>query len=383
MPRGDDFMSKKNRDAASVEPQKSPRPRKIFYFLIGLISLAVLEVGGQIFYHTKFSQQEDLLLRAFMGLGGTYNPDMVSNYTPHHYLVYTLNPNTKWYYESYYGKEPKQLINSLGYRGKEITKEKPAHTFRIVCLGGSTTFGLGEADEAYTYPALLEKRLNELYPSGPHFEVVNAGTPGWSSGESLINLHFRVLDLNPDMVVLYDGINDTFAMRKPEEGKSDYSTFRNIVHYEMPAEWEKTFLRASAFCRLLYYANNKSNVAFDINSLAVKGSPSGFSEIDQLNHATGIYFKRNVQSFVAIAKAHHVTPVLVTMGHGPWHPSLALTCKIMREVAGSQNATLVDFEPYSRAGWFDMDNVHLLRPGNTALAEVIARTLGAKGLIPR
>ena len=42
--------------------------------------------------------------------------------------------------------------------------EKPAHVFRIVCLGGSTTFGLGEPDETQTFPELLEKRLTNSTP---------------------------------------------------------------------------------------------------------------------------------------------------------------------------------------------------------------------------
>ena len=373
------MMSKKNREAAPENQPPRVKPRKMFYVVMALMVLGSIELFGRVYYHFKYDQQQDLLLQAFLGLGGTFNPDMVSNYSPHPYLVYTLNPNTKWYYQSYYGVEPKQMINSLGFRGKETTVEKPAHVFRIVCSGGSTTFGLGEPDETQTYPELLEKRLNELFPGGPHFEVINAGTPGWSSAESLINLHFRVLELSPDMVILYEGINDTFAMRKPEEGKSDYSTFRNVLNFRMPGEWERPFLRYSHFCRLVYATTHE--VADDINTLAVKASPRGFSEIDALNRATGKYFKRNVESFVAIAKAHHVTPVLVTMGHGPWHPSLGLTCKIMREVARSQDAVLVDFEPYSRPGWFDRDNVHLLRAGNAALAEVIARTLGAKGVL--
>jgi len=375
-------MSKKDRFAALQNQPPAARPRKIFYIAMALMVLGSIELAGRVYYRIKYKPQEDLMLQAFMGLGGTYDPDMVSNYSPHPYLVYTLNPNTKWNYKSYYGVEPKQMINSLGFRGKETTVEKPDHVFRIVCLGGSTTFGLGEPDETQTYPELLEKRLNELYPGGPHFEVINAGTPGWSSAESLINLHFRVLELSPDMVILYDGINDTFAMRLPGEGKSDYSNFRNVLNFQLPYEWERPFLRYSHFCRLVYAMTHQ--VAADINSLAVKAAPRGFSQIDALNHATGKYFKRNVESFVAIARAHRVTPVLVTMGHGPWHPSLGLTCQIMREVARSQGAILVDFEPYSRPGWFDtMDNVHLLRPGNTALAEVIARTLGTSGALTR
>ena len=54
------------------------------------------------------------------------------------------------------------------------------------------------------------------------------------------------------MVILYDGVNDTFAMRRPDEGKSDYSTFRNVLNIQLPDEWERVFLRHSYFCRLLY-----------------------------------------------------------------------------------------------------------------------------------
>jgi lysophospholipase L1-like esterase len=372
-------MSKRQRDTWLQANPPAPKPRKMFFVLMILMVLGLIELVGRIDYHFKYTPQENLLVEAFLGLGGTYDPNMVSNYSPHHYLIYTLNPNLQWNYKSYYGVEPKQLVNSLGYRGKETTVEKPEHVFRIVCLGGSTTFGLGESDESQTYPELLEKRLNELYPGGPHFEVINAGTPGWSSAESLINLHFRVLELSPDMVILYDGVNDTFAMRRPDEGKSDYSTFRNRLNYELPHDWERPLLRYSHFYRLLYIMSHP--IASDINSLAVKPVPSGFDERKALDSATGKYFKRNVESIVAIAKMRHVTPVLVTMGHGPWHRSLGLTCQIMRDVARSQGAVLVDFEPYSRQGWFDIDNVHLLRPGNTALAEVIARALGTSGAL--
>src|SRR6266700_1734724 len=138
-------MSKKDR--LSALPPPPTKPRKVFYVIMVLLVFGAVELMGRVYYHFKYTPQVDLLLQAFMGLGGTYDPDMVSNYSPHPYLVYTLNPNTKWYYKSYYGIEPKQMVNSLGFRGKETTMEKPDGVFRIVCSGGSTTFGLGEPDE--------------------------------------------------------------------------------------------------------------------------------------------------------------------------------------------------------------------------------------------
>ena len=372
----------------SFQPASSPhvsaqaqagKPRKIFYWVLILLCLGSVEAVGQIIYFVKFQPQERKLMAAYMGLGSGYDPDMVSNYHPHPYLVYVLNPNVKWNYRSYFGIEPKQMINGQGYRGKEFLVAKPKDVYRIVCMGGSTTFGLGEPDETMTYPAQLEAGLNRALP-GRHFEVINAGTPGWSSAESLINLHFRILELSPDMIIIYEGINDTFAMRKPEEGKSDNSNFRKIVNYKMPNAFARFWLRLSAACRLMYYWTT-DDIAFDINSLAVKASPPGFSEIDALNKATGKYFRRNLETIVAIAKAHHIKPVLVTMGHGPWHPSLGLTCRLVRDVAAAESVPLVDFERYSRPGYFDIDNVHLLRDGNAALAHVIADTLIKNGTL--
>jgi hypothetical protein len=50
---------------------------------------------------------------------------------PHPYLLYTLRPG----YEEFGYPQ----INSLGYRGHEFAFEKPRGTYRILCLGGSTT----------------------------------------------------------------------------------------------------------------------------------------------------------------------------------------------------------------------------------------------------
>src|SRR5207249_2644662 len=151
-------------------------------------------------------------------------------------------------------------------------------------------------------------------------EVINAGTHGWSSAESLINFQFRLLELNPDMIVVYEGINDTFAMRKPGEGLSDYSTFRERLNYTMPPAIFRPLFDWSTVARLAYFMLFYHHT-FDICSLTVKGSPVGFDELTMLNKATGKYFKRNIQSLITLAKGYGVKPVLVTIGHGPWHPS--------------------------------------------------------------
>ena len=95
-------------------------------------------------------------------------------------------------------------INNQGFRGADFALAKPAGTFRILCLGDSTTFGWSVADDE-TYPFQLEKLLRERYPGRP-VQVLNLGVTGYTSlqGREL----FRSENFRPDLVVFAFGPND-------------------------------------------------------------------------------------------------------------------------------------------------------------------------------
>ena len=102
------------------------------------------------------------------------------------------------------GKEV--VFNARGQRGTnvlDLPMPKPPGGFRIVCEGGSTTFDLLATDNAATWPARLGARLGRK-----NVDVANAGFPGWTSLESLVSLEIRDIDLGPDLVVVYSGVND-------------------------------------------------------------------------------------------------------------------------------------------------------------------------------
>ncbi len=96
-------------------------------------------------------------------------------------------------------------FNSLGYRSPERPLAKPPGVRRIVCAGGSTTFDVTVTTDEHSWPWQLEERLAGVRPP---VEVWNAGFPGWTSLENAISLVVRDLDLRPDVIVLYQGIND-------------------------------------------------------------------------------------------------------------------------------------------------------------------------------
>ena len=97
-------------------------------------------------------------------------------------------------------------INSLGFRGGEITKQKPPRTIRIAAVGASTTF-CGEVSDAEAWPARLQEILQRAHP-GIAIQVINAGVPGYVASESLENLRARVMVLEPDLVIYYEANND-------------------------------------------------------------------------------------------------------------------------------------------------------------------------------
>jgi lysophospholipase L1-like esterase len=98
-------------------------------------------------------------------------------------------------------------INSLGFRGDEFSKVKPANTFRIVCLGASTTFSAEVSSNQATWTHRLQEKLRADYP-GRNIEVINAAVGGYVAADNLKNLRHRVLPLNPDLVIYYEANNE-------------------------------------------------------------------------------------------------------------------------------------------------------------------------------
>src|SRR5688500_5241789 len=150
-------------------------------------------------------------------------------WTPHQYLVYYPTPNYQ---------KGQTFHNSLGYRADEFTVEKPSNVFRIVALGGSSTYDIRIEDNEKTFTAQLQKLLTEEY-GYQNVEVINAGVPGYNSWEILINLEFRVLDLNPDLVIIYEGTNDVHArLVEPSAYRGDNSRRRQPWHLPPVPPWE-------------------------------------------------------------------------------------------------------------------------------------------------
>ena len=90
---------------------------------------------------------------------------------------------------------PNMDINSHGFRGPEIQKEKPDETFRIFVVGGSTTFGIRAFSDQQTIPGYLQESFDNLNLD-KKIEVVNAGISSVTSTDELQLIRTKIIQFD-------------------------------------------------------------------------------------------------------------------------------------------------------------------------------------------
>ena len=130
----------------------------------------------------------------------------------------------------------KESYNSFGFKSPEFNIIKNDSTFRIVALGGSSVYGY-PLENNQTWPHYLKNHLddNTTQININNFEVINTGVPGYNTYHSIGLLFSKILDLNPDLIILYQLWNDIsyFPVLNDStlySGKV-YESYQSIFHY--------------------------------------------------------------------------------------------------------------------------------------------------------
>ena len=98
-------------------------------------------------------------------------------------------------------------INSYGFRGPEISKIKADSTYRIFLLGGSTAQGAGSSSDETTISGYLQKKFDNVKLENM-VEVINGGVSAFESFRETYYVKNTIIDFDPDLLIVYDGIND-------------------------------------------------------------------------------------------------------------------------------------------------------------------------------
>ena len=134
-------------------------------------------------------------------------------------------------------------VNSLGFRGPEIPMPKPPGTLRLAFVGASTTWCGEVSGNDKVWADVVAKSLAQAFPAH-RFDYVNGGVPGYTIPASLKNLELRIAPLAPDIIVIYEGMNDLSgelrevaaakgvtrdAKMEPASWLADYSLLWNLA----------------------------------------------------------------------------------------------------------------------------------------------------------
>ena len=159
-------------------------------------------------------------------------------------LDYRLRPNARGRMtSSEYSAEIR--INSLGFRGEEISSEKKPGVYRVLFLGASFVFGSGLAEDE-TLPHFVGQELNRKKLG--NFEVINGGVYGYSTANDVELFMKSGLPLKPDVVVILVKTNgmvqssewaelDNDGRLRRKQKTSQYKDSRRITRFLPGATW--------------------------------------------------------------------------------------------------------------------------------------------------
>jgi hypothetical protein len=366
--------------STEVTPPRIPLRRKLLY--AGVLVLATLALC-----------EGALRLRAYIKYGsaatGVRDPMVVYDREA------DLNTPRPGYEVS--GARINIKINSLGFRGDEIARAKPAGTVRVACLGASTTFCAEVTSNHHTWPYLLQEKLKQAYP-GVNFEVVNTALGGYTSVDNVKNLQHRVLPLDPDLVIYYEANNE-------------------IVHDTQQLAAREGLLRADGARQSPFVvAMSRYSLMFDLLyknlSIAARSHEAASARtIDRIPGDLPAHFIANLDQMRADLSARGIPMLLSTFivkyrrdqdratqirnadvefYYMPW-----MSIDGMLDAMDTYNQAILDYGARTDVPVVDdrnaippdadhfSDCMHLLDPGAEAMADRFARYLTNSGLLAR
>lgn len=209
-----------------------------------------------------------------------------------------------------------ERLNSFGFHSPEVELKKTKKKYRLVFLGGSTTFDDGPIKETYPY------LVNELFlENGVTSDYINAGCPGYTSTESLIIYHLRIKAFLPDLVIFYNGRNDLITSGS-NFYTDDITDLRRPPYYKPPPQVHQFFSRLSIGYAFLsevigYNSYRKNNWNYFIQhskrQARLMGRPETMDKYMENIKAGRVFqvYKNNLEALSILTKSNDVKMLLV------------------------------------------------------------------------
>lgn len=249
-------------------------------------------------------------------------------------------------------------INSKGLRNTEFSDIPNRDTMRIICLGDSSTFGFGvNVDDSY--PKKLEAILNKYPIYKKHFEVINAGIPGYSSFQGQQWFGSELFKYQPELITVWYGHNDNEFPSPLDHPDKEFT------------------IQSSCIIKLLNFLNHfKTYQLLEklILALQVNIADKNFAHIKSF--LANRHFQRvskedmaeNITQIIDKAKVEG-TEVILLSQEGGWITSVVKKC------AEKNHILFVDIAEINKKNNLLLDDCHPNTEGHSLIAEKIFRKM--------
>src|SRR5262245_5054163 len=289
--------------------------------------------------------------------------------------------------------------------GERYAFQKSAGMTRIVCFGGSTTEG---RVNGYHYPLVLQSLLRERL-SAQTIEVINVGNSAYATPHSIILLALDVISWNPDLVILSENFNDLLAMYFPDFRVDYWNKYTNEGYigpdYSQRYTWLNVVFQHSRLYWFLYDRMEQLRYRGERLTPAIHRRSYGPLPSQEASDV----FKRNLQTFVHIARSREIPVLLGTqplqpseeyfirhMAHKsyngvvlyPYHNEFvqhhAAFNRVIRDVATEMGLGMVDNDMiFGGQQHYFIDLIHYTEEGIRKLAENYAEDIIRHGYVAR
>ena len=334
-------------------------------------------------------------------IGPTFAPVSWNNYrlSANPAQRYDLVPNSP---------DGQTVINRDGLRDRDYPRKKPAHTFRIACVGDSICYGFGRKPEE-TVPKQLEALLGRCAAGATRYEVLNLGVVGYNAVQVVERVRTKALAYEPDAIVYMYCLNDPQEYSFEMDNLLDRlpRAYRNYVSPE--SRW-RAWLAQSHFLHYLVYllqcrrgegpAPAPNNWWFDDPQAVAMQANMHVRYFTQL-HKDPVHWKPAagaLNKLAGISKANNIPVLLLIVPlfmDEKGADRLAATTNLLGEVhafvtqeARKRGFRVLDLYPpyqaYTAAGLkpLNYDSLHLTRDGSSYTALITLANLLHEKLLP-
>jgi lysophospholipase L1-like esterase len=352
--------------------------RAAFVFITLMFVVVMIEVMGSAAYFTLIPAERRERLELMLGEESTWKNSAV-RYRAHPFLQYTGRPD----FLDPTGYAP---FADDGFR-KPDPRASTDPRFRIVVLGGSTTYGIIAQKTEDAWPAMLAQALRE---SGLDVDVKNAALPSYNSWHLVAATSFFLQSWRPDLVILHTGFNDAFARAFDDEGREDARTLLRAYRVAELTDLEQVVLGVSRAARVVWLPRleREKRVVGDLVGDMFTPIPSDDAMRAAATRAQGTHFRRNVETLLTLVAAAGARPVLmpepfnVDQVARPVLFDIAFRgasahAEILAETARARDLPLIDLRTRFASESDFIDDVHLTEENEMERVKIITPLVAA------